>query len=250
MNSAANRLGQVRSASPAVGFGAPDGNRLEPGQGHRDADAAEKRPAVNPGGLSRMGRFLRLASSSFDVSRHLACSFARVVLATPIEELRAGDDRLDQAAEAVAVGREPLAHGLDGRIVRGQQAAPQGVGQQLAAEVVDELVLALLGEVAAQAVEARPLAAVGEGRAGIDRPAAEVEVAELADRAVAFEDQADRVEPLVAAGAALVGRGAGPAAAAASGRPAWPRPWAVRGRPAAARGCSRRAAGGRPSSRA
>ena len=39
MNRAANRFGDGRGTSPAVGGGAPDGDRLQPRQGHRHADA-------------------------------------------------------------------------------------------------------------------------------------------------------------------------------------------------------------------
>src|ERR1700722_10567332 len=103
-----------------------------------------------------------------------ARSRPRVVAAALVEELRAGDDRLDQDAETMAAGGEPLPHRRDRGIVRRDQAAPEGVRQQLAAEVVDELGLAPLGEIAAQAVEAVSRTPVGECGAGLDRAAAEV----------------------------------------------------------------------------
>jgi hypothetical protein len=103
----------------------------------------------------------------------------------------------------MAAGGEPVTHRRDRRVVRRDQAAPEGVRQQLAGEVVDELGLATLGEIATQAVEAVSRAAVGERGAGLDGTAAQVAVAALADRAVALEGQADRVEPSVASRALL-----------------------------------------------
>ena len=127
----------------------------------------------------------------------------------PVQELRAGDDRLDQAAESVAVGREPLPLSSIVSSSDGMQAASQRVGQQLAAEVVDKFVLPLFVEISAQAVEPVSLAAAGKRRPGVDRAAARSIVRDLADRAVALVRQPDRVEPLVAARAILVGAVAG-----------------------------------------
>src|SRR5207244_1641374 len=101
--------------------------------------------------------------------------------------LGTGDDRLNQAVEAVAVGSESRAQRFDGRLVRERQAAPQRVGEQLATEILNELLLTLCGQIAAQAVESRPFAAVGERRLRLDRVAAKVESASFADRTVTFE---------------------------------------------------------------
>ena len=98
---------------------------------------------------------------------------------------------------------------FDRLVVRRQQAASQGVGQQLAAEVVDKLVAPALVEVGSQPVDSSPLAAAGKRRAGVHGPAAQVDGAELADGPVTFEGQSDRVEPRVAARTALVGAVAG-----------------------------------------
>ncbi len=74
--------------------------------------------------------------------------------------------------------------------------------------------------------------------------------AALADRAVAFEHQADRVEPRVAAGAARVVAVLGQHLAQRAGRRASPRRAGSSGTSAAAAGCARPARGARPSSRA
>ena len=70
-----------------------------------------------------------------------------------LQELPAGDDVLDQAAEPVAAGRQLLAHVREERLVRGQQAAAQGIGEQLAAQVVDEFILPACAHERAQPVE-------------------------------------------------------------------------------------------------
>src|SRR3954469_16377159 len=90
---------------------------------------------------------------------------------SPVQELWAGDDALDQGPGAVALARQAVAHGVDDAVVRGEQAAPEGVGQQLAAQVLDEFPPALLAEVRTQAVDPDPLDAPGECRAGVDGPA-------------------------------------------------------------------------------
>src|SRR6185503_18329338 len=89
--------------------------------------------------------------------------------------------------------------------VGGQEGAAQSVGQQLAAEVFFEIVLAPGADVVEQAGQARALAAAGEDGGAVDGPAAQVPVAAFADGAVAFEGQAEGVEALVAGGAAAVG---------------------------------------------
>src|SRR5687768_14742639 len=79
-------------------------------------------------------------------------------------ELRAGDDALHQLTEAVPARRHSAADLLDGGLVRQLQASPQGVAHQLAREVVQEVALAPLADVASQSLEALSLAAAGEGR--------------------------------------------------------------------------------------
>ena len=59
-------------------------------------------------------------------------------------------------------------------------------------------------DVGAEPLHAGPFAAAREGRAGVNRPAAEVQRPRLADGTISLERQADRVEPLVADGAGLV----------------------------------------------
>src|SRR5262249_58073539 len=103
-----------------------------------------------------------------------------------------------------AVGREPGAHRVEGRLVGRHQAAPQRVSEQLPAKVLHKLAPSLLGQVAAQAVESLAFSAVREGGPCLYQAAAEVRGAALPDRAVALERQPQRVEALVAGRARLV----------------------------------------------
>ena len=202
MNSAANRFGQGAGTSPAIAARAPDGNRLEPRQRHRHAHAPQERPArrlVLAGGWTlRLIEFAHaLHSSAVSLSTRL---FRNCGLVTMLST------RLPNRSPSAASRVRML---FDGFVVRRYKAASQGVGQQLAAEVVDKLVAPALVEVSPQSVDAISLAAAGKRRARVDGPAAQVDGAELADGPIAFVGQPDRVEPRVAAGAALVGAVAG-----------------------------------------
>ena len=188
----------------------PDGERLQPRQGHRHARAAEERPAG-----SRRRRLDRV------IGRVLV--LPAVAVHSLVQELRAGDDGFDQAAEAVAVGRQLRSHVVEGHVVREQQAAAQGVGQQLAAEVVDEFVLPALAQVRLQATRARrPRRRRGTSpscrRAGRRGPSSAVR---RSGRSPRRPGRTRRT--VVAAGAALVARGASPALRAGSARRASPR---------------------------
>src|SRR5438132_627649 len=85
-----------------------------------------------------------------------------------VEELGARHDALDQHAEPMAAAVKPRPERLDRRVVAGQEAAAQRVGQELAAQVLDELPLAPFLEVGTQAVDPGPLAASREARAGVN----------------------------------------------------------------------------------
>ena len=142
MNSAANRLGKSGQSrrSPA----SPPQTGIDSSQG---------RAIVTPAPRSNVRRLIRSLVRSWLVPGRM-CSDSTDSSSSMNDLIHSrGSSRprlfrncglvtiaLDQTAEAVAVGREPVAHRLDRRVVRRQQAASQGVGQQLAAEVVDELV--------------------------------------------------------------------------------------------------------------
>ena len=170
-------------------LGAPDRQRLQPRQRHHHAGAAKK---TAPGhftrvSLQRAGRHLH-GADSYGAGRR---AFR--------QELSAGDDVLNEVAELVAAGREILAHLGEERLVRSQQTAAQGINQELAAQVIDELTLPSCAHERAQPLEPGPRAAVGERGAGFNRASRQIPIANLADRTVAFEDEAERVELRVAA---------------------------------------------------
>ena len=228
-------------ASPRRPAPRPTRQRFEPRQRHRHADAAQERSS----------RDRRVVSVVTLIVAHATSPAAASVVSTAfVQELRAGDDALDQAAEAIAVRRQLRAHRFD------QRCRPTASGCGPARRP------AACGTGCRRN---RPAAARGRRRAGPRRPCPSLPpgnvadastgrpprsfVAPLADRAVAFEHQAERVEPRVAAGAASCPRGAWRAARAAAGR-ASPRRAAARARRRAAAECARRAPASRPSSRA
>src|SRR5262249_5428685 len=127
----------------------------------------------------------------------------RVVVPSFVQELRGRDDRLDQAAERVVVGRQSVPYLGERWLVRQQQAAPQGIRQQLATQVLDKIILSLVTQVRTQAFQAIALGSLGEGRKGLDRAPAQVLLPAFADRAEPFKDQADGIETVVAGGARL-----------------------------------------------
>ena len=227
MNSAANRFGQGRRPRRRR-RGAPDGDRLQPGQGHRHARPRGGRSAGSPASV-RLG-------SSWPRSRRHRDHSAVFGFDPLVPELRAGDDRLDQAAEAAAVGRQPRSHGVDRRVVRRDQAPPEGVGQQLAAEVVDELLAALRLEVGAEPLDARPLAAAGERRRGC-RPAGRRGRLSGPRRRARTPRRPGRSRRTARGSRRRPCRpGGGPGSRAGSGRRAWPRRRAGRGRSAGGAG--------------
>src|SRR5262249_7029366 len=106
-------------------------------------------------------------------------------------ELGARHDRLDQAVESVALGRHAVAHRFDERLIRQDQTAAQRVHKQLTAEILEEVVLAAVGDVSAQPNQAIAFGAVGKCRLGAHGAVSQIAVAALADRAVALKDKPD-----------------------------------------------------------
>src|SRR4051794_36458198 len=109
-------------------------------------------------------------------------------------ELGTPDDRVDQGFETILVGGELAAHFLERRLVGEDQAAAERIREQLAAEIVDEVLLSMVADVGAEAVEAVTLAAAGELGLSVDCAAGEVDRALLADWAIAFEHEAEGIE--------------------------------------------------------
>ncbi len=85
-------------------------------------------------------------------------------------------------------------------IVGGQQTASQCIGQQLAAQGVEEILLALLTDKLPQSRDPVPFRAARERCRHIDRLAAHISGAQLPDRTVSLEDQTIGVESGMATG--------------------------------------------------
>src|SRR3954470_7174722 len=102
-------------------------------------------------------------------------------------KLRTSNDRVDQGLETIVVGGELAAEFFEGRLVGEDQAAAEGIGEQFAAEVVDEIVPAMLADEGAEALEALAFAAAGKLGPGVDRAAGEIFGALFAHGSIAFE---------------------------------------------------------------
>ena len=118
-----------------------------------------------------------------------------------IPELRAQDDGFDQRIKTIALRGKIGLHGIDQRFVGELQRPIERVSEQLAAKVVDELVLAMIADEIAQTFKANAVDAAGIGDGGIDGPPGQVFGAHIADGSVAFIGQAKGIKTLVAGGA-------------------------------------------------
>ena len=213
MNSTAKRFGTRRTtvraaaSAPQTGIDSSHGSAIATPAPRRKVRRRDSRAALIRCEL----RSIRALHSSATLLRR----------ARRGQKLRAGR-RSSRPALSKSIARAPRvpAH-LASRSGSSEsmQAAAQRIGQQFAAEVVDEIVLPMLADIRAQAVQTGPFAAVRETSRAVStgRPPRSWSRA-FADRAEAFEHQAEGIEPLVAAGAGLVLRDAAPASRAASGR--------------------------------
>src|SRR6476469_7211023 len=128
-------------------------------------------------------------------------TFIRLFVATFVEELATRNNTFDDAVKSIPILSELAAHLLDRRFIGDREASAQGVREQFAAEIVGEIVLPALADVAPQAFETGSFAAAGERGGGIDRTPGEILLPAFADRAEAFEDQPERLEAGIAGGA-------------------------------------------------
>src|SRR5438128_1282314 len=126
-------------------------------------------------------------------------------LSSSIEELRTGDDALYYRTEAVFVVRQFSPQVAKERFIRQLKIPVESIGQQLAGEIVDEILLAVGADVVAQAFQPLPLFSVGKERGGLDGAVAEVEGAAFADGAETFENQPKGVDAVVTGGTRRVG---------------------------------------------
>jgi hypothetical protein len=131
----------------------------------------------------------------------LATEFA---IASFVKELRARDNGFDQTGKPVARGEGALPHGINGGIVGQLKTPAEGVGKELAGEILKKISSALASQVFPQANYAGPLAASREDGMGIHRMACQIDRATFTDGAVAFKCETERVKTRMAASAELV----------------------------------------------
>ena len=117
MNSAANRFGQGAGKSPAIA--APPQTGTDSSQGRAIVTPTPRRNVRRDG-------WQVPAARCFGFELRSSSSFLRLfAFDSLVQELWAGDDRLDQTAEAVAVGRQLRAHLVDGIVVGGKRLRPR-----------------------------------------------------------------------------------------------------------------------------
>ena len=230
----------------------PLGEGGRPGPSRRRPRSPRPRPAATParagpwsrprragtrGGRCRSVTWQMAARNSH--SAHGSHLVGEALAAALGQELGTGDDALDQGVEAVAVARQPglhLLHRGRRRTASGCAPAhrPAACGDRLSRKSFCRCWRMYWRSPARPCPRCRR----GSGRAASTGRPAEILAAPLADRPVALEHQPEGIEPRVAAGAAGIRRGAGPAPRAAAG-PAWPRRRATPAPPPAAAGCAR-----------
>ena len=239
MNSTANRLGMARVAPARP---RPAAIPARAGAMATPAPRSRKR-RENAGAAGHAGH-----CGAFSFTRP-----ARVVAAPFGQELGAGDDALHQRAEAVALGGQPGAHLPQGALVGQHEPAAERVAQQLATDVVEEVVLAMGAQMGAQARQPLALAwRAGRPRTSRGCPPAVRPDPRCAARRWGRSPRRPARRNRSARGSRRrpCSRGAGPASRAGSGRPSCARRWAGPAPGRAAPGCARPAPGAPPSSRA
>src|SRR5436190_899680 len=118
--------------APAKSLGGSARKRHDPSRCGRDARAPEA-----PGARRRYRQSYSILPFISVKVGGAELLLARVVAAALVAELRAGHDLFDQAAEGEAVRLEPPSHRVELLAVGEQQAAAQGVAEQLLPEVVE-----------------------------------------------------------------------------------------------------------------
>src|SRR5580698_9525789 len=122
-----------------------------------------------------------------------------------VSELRAHDNGFHHRIEAVAVRGQVGLHAMDQRFVGELQRAIERVTEQLAAKVVEELILPVIADEVAQAVKTNSVDVAGIGDGGINGPTGQVLGTQIADGPVSFIGQAEGIKALMA-GSAEVNR--------------------------------------------
>lgn len=93
---------------------------------------------------------------------------SQVFFVALVAELRTRHDALNQAIEPVPVALELRAHAFDEDVVGKNQAAAERVGQQLARQIVDEIVLTMRAQVSLQPFDPTSRRSAGEGGRRVD----------------------------------------------------------------------------------
>src|SRR5579884_2672922 len=147
MNMTANRLANWTAAAPSVeAASAPPPIRPA-------SDSSHGKAIVTPTPRRKVRRAMPVRSVAPDSLWLMSSPLCDLIPPPLVQELRAGDNRLDQCIQPV-IGVGDFFVDLADQLIGGRDgAAAQGVGQQLADKVLREILLAVLADVAAEAVE-------------------------------------------------------------------------------------------------
>jgi hypothetical protein len=124
-----------------------------------------------------------------------------MLVTSSIHELRACDNGIHQRSEAIAIGSGYRSHTIDGWFIGEQEGTAERICEQFSAEIVDEILLAMLAYVGLHAFESGPFGAAGKNGACINRMSREVLGPPLSNGPVTFKRQTERIEARVTGGA-------------------------------------------------
>src|SRR5262245_23576094 len=119
-----------------------------------------------------------------------------------LAELPTQYNRFNRDGEAIVIRFQPLLHLLQQRLIGKLHAAAECVAQELAAKLADDGVAPRVQEVVAQARQTVDFLAVRGFCLHVDRPSRKILVATPADGVEALEGEAERVDLVMARGAA------------------------------------------------
>src|SRR6201996_3995591 len=122
-----------------------------------------------------------------------------------VPELRAQDNGFYHRVKAISLGGQVGLHGIDQRFIGELQRAIERVTEQLAAKIVDELVLPVFADEIAQTLKANAVDVAGISHGRIDGTPGQVFSAHIADGSIAFVGEAKGIKTLMARGAEGIG---------------------------------------------
>src|SRR5215471_16420779 len=122
-------------------------------------------------------RIVRREMGSVDLLVRAGMLFSlpfRGIGTSSVDKLRAGDNGFHQLAEVVAIGGEDGSHAFHCDFVGEHQRTAKSIGEQFAAEVIDEIILAMLADVRSYTFDSQSLSSAGKRGSSIDRTTGQI----------------------------------------------------------------------------